>query len=29
MFCKPDIKLNALSMAIINYYLIYKTRKII
>lgn len=27
MFCKPDIKLNALSMAIINYNLIYKTRK--
>jgi len=29
MFCKPDIKLNTLSMAIINCYLIYKNRKII
>jgi len=28
MFYKPDIKLNVLSMAVINYYLIYKTRKI-
>jgi len=29
MFCKSDIKLNTLSMTIINCYLIYKNRKII